>query len=40
MKKNQYMQKVVDRVGHANTLYGPAGESSQAPAGRKYNISI
>ena len=40
MKKNQYMQKVVDRVGHANTLYGPAGESSQAPAGRKYNFSI
>ena len=27
MKKNQYMQKVVDRVGHANALYGPAGES-------------
>jgi flagella synthesis protein FlgN len=40
MHKNQHMQKVVDQVGHSNTLYGPAGESNLAPAGRKYNISI
>lgn len=40
MHKNQHMQKVVDHVGHGNTLYGPAGESSLAPTGRKYNISI
>lgn len=40
MEKNQHLQKVVDQVGHTNTLYGPAGESNLAPAGRKYNISI
>lgn len=40
MHKNQHLQKVVDHVGHANTLYGPAGESSLAPTGRKYNITI
>lgn len=40
MQKNQHMQKVVDHIGQTNTLYGPAGESSLAPTGRKYNISI
>ena len=41
LKKNQHMQKVVEQVGHHNgQLYGPAGESSQASTGRKYNISI
>lgn len=41
MQKNQRMQKIVEQVGHnTNTLYGPAGESSQAPTGRKFNISI
>ncbi len=41
MKKNQQMQKVVEKVGHnTSTLYGPAGESNNLPSGRKYNISI
>ncbi|MFK3660825.1 flagella synthesis protein FlgN [Scandinavium sp. NPDC088450] len=40
MQKNQHMQRVVEQVGHTNTLYGPAGESSQPTTGRKYNISI
>ena len=40
MKKNQHIQKAIDNVGHASSLYGPAGESSQMPTGRKYNISI
>ncbi|MEH3398594.1 flagellar export chaperone FlgN [Enterobacter cloacae] len=40
MKKNQHIRKAIDHVGHANALYGPAGESSQLPSGRKYNISI
>lgn len=40
MKKNQHVQKALDHVGHANALYGPAGESSKVSTGRKYNISI
>lgn len=40
MKKNQHIQKAIDNVGHANALYGPAGESSVMPAGCKYNVSI
>ncbi|HGU9816792.1 TPA: flagella synthesis protein FlgN [Enterobacter chuandaensis] len=40
MKKNQHIQKAIDHVGNTNALYGPAGESSQMPTGRKYNISI
>ena len=40
MKKNQHIQKAIENVGHASALYGPAGESSVMPAGRKYNISI
>ncbi len=40
MKKNQHIQKAIDHVGNVNSLYGPAGESSVMPSGRKYNISI
>lgn len=40
MKKNQHIQKVIATVSHGNALYGPAGESSHEPTGRKYNISI
>jgi flagella synthesis protein FlgN len=40
MQRNQQIQKVVNQVGHHGALYGPAGESSSAPSGRKYNISI
>ncbi|MEO3992642.1 flagella synthesis protein FlgN [Pseudocitrobacter cyperus] len=40
MKKNQHIRKAIEQAGHAGSLYGPAGESSQAPTGRKYNISI
>ncbi|MFH7906727.1 flagella synthesis protein FlgN [Enterobacter cloacae] len=40
MKKNQHIQKAIEQVGHAGSLYGPAGESSHVPSGRKYNISI
>lgn len=40
MKKNQHIQKAIDHVSNASSLYGPAGESSLIPTGRKYNISI
>jgi Flagellar biosynthesis/type III secretory pathway chaperone len=40
LQKNQQIQKVVDKVGNHQALYGPAGESRQRPAGRKYDISV